>query len=177
MRGAAVVIFSALALSLSAPAHADDPDPSGYCVGDGGAAGAATDAEHTVLIGDPKPPPGVRESRISVRGVRTRVIQSGPAHARAAVVFVHGNPGSARDWDDLVAANGRFARTVAFDVPGWGKSDKAGPPELHTTEGAAGYIQGALDKLGIKWVVLGGHDFGGIWGLEWAARHPRSVLG
>jgi pimeloyl-ACP methyl ester carboxylesterase len=158
-------------------ARADDPDPSQYCVGDGGAAGAATAAEHTVLLGDPKPPAGVRESRISVGGVSTRVIQAGPPHARTAVVFVHGNPGSARDWDDLVAANGRFARTVAFDIPGWGKSDKAGPPALHTTDGAAGYIQGALEVLGVKHVLLAGHDFGGIWGVQWAAQHPKSVIG
>jgi hypothetical protein len=25
--------------------------------------------------------------------------------------------------------------------------------------------------------VLGGHDFGGIWGIQWASQHPRSVLG
>jgi pimeloyl-ACP methyl ester carboxylesterase len=158
-------------------ASAQDPDPTQYCAGDGGPLGAATAAEHTVLIGDPKPPAGVRESRISVGGVSTRVIEAGPPGAADAVVFVHGNPGSARDWDALVAAGGRFTRTIAFDVPGWGKSDKAGPPELHTTDGAAGYIQGALDQLGVKRAVLGGHDFGGIWGLQWASQHPQSVLG
>src|SRR3954465_2359034 len=170
-------VLAAAAVAATAPAVADAPEPSAHSTGDGGAAGQATDAEHTVLVGDPKLPPGVRQSRISVGGVTTRVIQAGPAHAKTAVVFGHGNPGSARDWDDLVAANGRFARTVAFDIPGWGSSDKAGPPELHTTDGAAGYIQGALDVLGIKHVLLGGHDFGGIWGIQWAAQHQKSVIG
>jgi pimeloyl-ACP methyl ester carboxylesterase len=145
-------------------------------VGDGGPLGAATAAEHNVLVGDPKPPVGVRESRLTVRGVSTRIIQSGPADAEDAVVFVHGNPGSARDWDDLVAANGKFARTVALDIPGWGKSDKLNAA-IHTTDGAAAYIQGALDQLGIKRVVLVGHDFGGIWGLQWASQHPEALTG
>src|SRR4051794_8131334 len=167
-------MLAAFAVAAASPAHAQDP--SAYCTGDGGAAGQATDAEHTVLIGDPKPPPGVRESRISVRGVSTRVIQSGPAHARTAIVFLHGSPDSARDWDDLVAAGGRFARTIAFDFPGYGMSDKRAA-EIETTDGAANYLQGVLEKLGVRHVLLVGHDFGGIWGLQWAIRHKQSLMG
>jgi pimeloyl-ACP methyl ester carboxylesterase len=175
--GIAAVVALAIACATAPGAGAADPDPTMYCQGDGGPLGAATEAEHSVLLGDPALPTGVSESRLTVGGVSTRVIQAGPADAAEAVVFVHGNPGSARDWDDLVAANGKFARTVAFDIPGWGKSDKGGPPELHTTDGAAGYIQGVLDQLGIRRAVLAGHDFGGIWGLHWAAQHPDSLLG
>jgi hypothetical protein len=49
-----------------------------------------------------------------VGGVSTRVQEAGPPGAQTAVVFVHGSPDSSRDWDDLVAAGGRFARTVAI---------------------------------------------------------------
>ena len=165
-------------LLLAAPAAlADDPDFSGYCVGDGGAAGAATEAEHSVLVGDPKLPAGVRESHLTVRGVTTRVVQAGPARGSDAVVFVHGNPGSSRDFDDLVARGGRFTRTVALDIPGWGKSDKLAHTELQTTDGAAAYIQAVLDQLGIRRVVLVAHDFGGIWGLQWASQHPDALVG
>jgi pimeloyl-ACP methyl ester carboxylesterase len=163
-------------LAGASASSAADPDPTLYCVGDGGPLGAATAAEHNVLVGDPKLPAGVRQSRVSVKGVSTRVTQAGPPSASEAVVFVHGNPGSARDWDDLVSVNGRFARTVAFDIPGWGKSDKLNA-ELHTTNGAAAYIQGVLDRLGIERVVLAGHDFGGIWGLQWASQHPDALIG
>src|SRR3954471_12016554 len=174
--GAAVVVALVAALAAASGAGAADPDPTLYCVGDGGPLGAATAAEHNILVGDPKPPAGVRQSRLSVKGVSRRVIQAGPPDAREAVVFVHGSPGSARDWDDLVSVNGRFARTVAFDIPGWGKSDKLNA-EIHTTNGAAAYIQGVLDRLGIKRVVLVGHDFGGIWGLQWASQHPDALTG
>src|SRR3954467_3357156 len=164
MRGKALAAAAlAMACVGASGASAADPDPTLYCVGDGGPLGAATAAEHTVLIGDPKTPAGGNERRITVAGGSTRIIEAGPRQAKEAVLFVHGNPGSARDWDDLVAANGRFARTVALDVPGWGKSDKL-HTEVQSTDGAATYIQGALDKLGVRRVVLAGHDFGGIWG-------------
>jgi pimeloyl-ACP methyl ester carboxylesterase len=175
MRGRAVVIALLVALGAGPAARADDP-ASQYCTPDGGPLGMATDAEHNVLVGDPPLPPGVRTSRVSVGGVSTRVQQAGPLRARTAVVFLHGSPDSSRDWDDLLAANGRFARTVAFDIPGYGKSDKVAP-QIQTTDGAAQYIQGVLDRLGVKRAVLVAHDFGGIWGLQWAVKHKPSLLG
>src|SRR5205085_9992300 len=129
----------------------------------------ATDTEHTVLLGDPPLPPGVRTGRVTVGGVSTRVQQAGPPRASEAIVFVHGSPDSSRDWDQLLALNGRFARTVAFDIPGYGMSDKVAP-QIQTTNGAAGYIDGVLKQLGIKRAVLVVHDFGGMWGLQWAVK-------
>ena len=168
-----VACFAAAGASAQDP---NGPDPTQYCVGDGGPLGMATDAEHTVLVGDPKLPAGVRESRVDVDGVSTRVEQSGPPGASEAVVFLHGSPDSSRDWDDLVAANGKFTRTVAFDFPGYGKSDKVAP-QVETTDGAAAYIQGVLSRLGIKRALLVMHDFGGIWGLTWAVQHKQSLIG
>ena len=173
-RGLPVVVAVVALLGASA-ARADDP-ASQYCVGDGGPLGIATDTEHNVVVGDPPLPAGVRTGRVTVGGVSTRVQQAGPPGARQAIVFVHGSPDSSRDWDELVALNGRFARTVAFDVSGYGKSDK-NAPQIQTTDGAAKYIQGVLDQLGIKRAVLVVHDFGGIWGLQWAVKHKPSLIG
>jgi pimeloyl-ACP methyl ester carboxylesterase len=36
----------------------------------------------------------------------------------------------------------------------------------------AAFIAGALDALGIERAHLVLHDFGGPWGLSWAAGHP-----
>src|SRR3954465_328903 len=177
MRGKALAAAAlAMACVGASGASAADPDPTLYCVGDGGPLGAATAAEHTVLVGDPKRPAGVRERRISVAGGSTRIIEAGPREGKKAGRFVHGNPGSARDWDDLVAANGRFARTVALDIPGWGKSDKENA-QIHTTDGAAAYIEAVRRQLGIERLVLVAHDFGGIWGLQWGSQHPDAPIG
>lgn len=159
-----------------ASAQDTDADPLGYCQGDGGGLGLATDAEHEVLAGEPPLPPGLRSSRVTVDGVSTRVVQGGPAHARDAVVFVHGSPDSARDWDDLAVHASRFTRTVAFDVPGYGQSDK-GTRGLRSTQAVGHYLGGLLDQLGVKRAVLVAHDFGGPWGLGWAVANPGALSG
>jgi len=160
--------------ALVAPGWAVDPvhDSLIYCNGslDGGASGAFTDREHTINVGDPPLPSGVRRKLMTIDGVSTPVMQSGPRRAREAVVFVHGNPGSSRDFDTLVAQTGRFARAVAFDVPGFGHAnDRPGGP--YTTRGAARFIEDLTRRLGIRRVHLVLHDFGGPWGLEWGVEH------
>src|SRR5919112_1553454 len=104
MRGR--TLLTALAVLLATAPGA--PAQSSYCTGDGGPQGQATDAEHTVLLGEAPLPAGVISSRVNVGGVSTRVLQAGPSWSEDAVVFVHGSPNSARDWDDLMAASGRF---------------------------------------------------------------------
>ena len=49
----------------------------------------------------PRAPAGLDEARVTVAVLRSRA-RGGPREDREAVVFVHGNPGSAADWRDLV---------------------------------------------------------------------------
>ncbi|MDQ3933177.1 MAG: alpha/beta hydrolase [Actinomycetota bacterium] len=165
-----------IALVPVAAAQQPSGAPSLYCEGDGGPLGAATDLEHEVLLGEAPLPAGLRSSRVSVDGVSTRVVEGGPASAREAVVFVHGNPGSARDFDELLAAAGAFTRTVAFDMSGYGESDHFAP-QVQSLEGAARFIGRALEELGIRRAVLVMHDFGGPWSIPWAIEHPDAFIG
>jgi len=88
-----------------------------------------------------------------------------------AVVFIHGNPGSSEDWVDLVKQVGKFARAVAFDNPGFGQSDK--PKKFnYTVPGYADFFGKGLQQLGIKKAHLVLHDYGGPFGLTWAASNP-----
>ena len=113
----------------------------------------------------------VTEGAVTVDGVRSPYLNAGPADAPEAVVFVHGNPGPAEDWRRLVARTGVFARAVAPDLPGYGGADK--PDRFdYTVEGYARHLGGVLDQLGLRRVHLVLHDFGGPWGLTWAAAHP-----
>jgi pimeloyl-ACP methyl ester carboxylesterase len=113
------------------------------------------------------------EPAVTVDGVRSPLTDLGPRTSEA-VVFVHGNPGSRLDWSELAAATSRFARTVAMDMPGYGHADK--PADFdYTVAGYARHLAGALDQLGISRVHLVLHDFGGPWGLAWAAAHPDRV--
>src|SRR5260370_13557713 len=61
---------------------------------------------------------------VSVRGVRSPVLTAGPPDGAEAVVFVHGNPGPAPDWRDLLSRAGEFGRAIAPDMPGHGRAGK-----------------------------------------------------
>jgi pimeloyl-ACP methyl ester carboxylesterase len=111
---------------------------------------------------------------VEIGGARTRVRTAGAPEATEAVVFVHGNPGSADDWDALVDAAGGLLRAVAFDLPDFGEA--IAPPGFeHTVGGYAAWVDGALATLGIERVHLVLHDFGGPIGLAWAARRPAAL--
>jgi pimeloyl-ACP methyl ester carboxylesterase len=56
-------------------------------------------------------------------------------------------------------------------MPGYGRAEK---PEHfdYTVEGYAGHLGSALMELRIRCAHLVLHNFGGLWGLAWAAAHP-----
>lgn len=116
----------------------------------------------------------VRQGHVIYRGVRSPYLESGDHHIEEAVVFVHGNPGSSEDWRDLLTRIGTFARAVAPDMPGYGKADRPNNFD-YTVEGYARHLGGVLDHLGIKRAHLVLHDFGGPWGLAWAAANPERL--
>lgn len=112
-----------------------------------------------------------RKHVVAVAGVRSPVLEAGPEGATSAVVFVHGNPGVAEDWLPLLEPAGGFGRAVAITMPGFGDADK--PEDFdYTVDGYAAHLDGVLVALGLQHVHLVLHDFGGPWGLEWAAEHP-----
>ena len=119
----------------------------------------------------PEPRDGLRAGEVRVARVRSPTLETGRADANEAVVFVHGNPGSSRDWRDLLPRVGPFARAVALDMPGFGQADKSAAFE-YSVAGYARHLDGALNGLGVRRAHLVLHDFGGPWGLAWAAANP-----
>ena len=118
---------------------------------------------------------GLERNRIAVAGAQPRLAQAGPSEAAEAVVFVHGNPGSADDWEPLIAAlGGAGKRALAIDLPDFGET--AAPASFeHTVPGYAGFLAEALSVLGVERVHLVVHDFGGPIGLAWAATQPDAL--
>lgn len=113
-------------------------------------------------------------SSLPVGGVATRLLQAGPHQASEAVVFIHGNPGSASDWTGLVDEAGRLGRAVAFDLPDFGQT-VANPGFGNTVEEYADFVDQALETLSITSAQLVLHDFGGPIGLTWAAANTDRV--
>jgi pimeloyl-ACP methyl ester carboxylesterase len=115
----------------------------------------------------------LRKGRVDVDGAASPLIEAGPADAREAVVFVHGNPGSSSDWTALVEAASGVGRAVAFDMPGFGKAQVPAGFGFDVSSYAA-FITGALEQLQIERAHLVLHDFGGPFGLLWGVGHPQA---
>lgn len=115
-------------------------------------------------------------SALAVAGTRTRLHTAGPQDSSEAVVFVHGNPGSADDFGRFVDAIGATGlRAVSFDLPDFGET--AAPPGFeHTVAGYAAFVEAVVTELAIERVHLVVHDFGGPIGLAWSAGRPDRLV-
>lgn len=86
------------------------------------------------------------------------------------ILLLHGQPGSARDWERVRAAIGARARTIAFDRPGWDGRSRPGDLAVNTRAALA-----VLDAEGIGRATVVGHSFGGAIAVWLAAEHPERV--
>jgi pimeloyl-ACP methyl ester carboxylesterase len=90
-----------------------------------------------------------------------------------AVVLLHGQPGSAGDWNHVVPHLSRDFTLVVPDRLGYGR----------TGGGAGGFSANAeavaalLDRLEIRRALLAGHSWGGGAALAFAEAYPERVTG
>jgi pimeloyl-ACP methyl ester carboxylesterase len=106
-------------------------------------------------------------------GVRTPCYDSAES-APEAVLFVHGNPGCGADWLPFMQETAPFVRSMAPDMPGFGRADK--PADFnYTVAGYATHLARLIEARGLERVHLVLHDFGGPWGLAWAAANVARV--
>ena len=88
----------------------------------------------------------------------------------AAVLLLHGQPGSADDWRGVRAAVGTRARTIAIDRPGW--NGHGSPTDL---AGNARAALAALAAEGASRAIVVGHSLGAAVAAWLAAEHPERV--
>lgn len=91
------------------------------------------------------------------------------------LVFLHGLGSYLKFWRyqlDAFAEDG--FRVVAFDMLGYGKSDKPGSFP-YTTESMAEVVQEALFQLDIERPIIVGHSMGGQVAMSFAISHPDSL--
>lgn len=125
------------------------------------------------------------EARIDFGTIRYRVANGYRMAYRETgsgdtILFLHGNPTSSYLWRRIAPALSDLGRCVAPDLLGMGHSAKARPGD----EAAYGVIRqrDQLDSLlaGLNMgnrVTLVVHDWGSIFGFDWARRHPDRVRG
>lgn len=92
----------------------------------------------------------------------------------APLVFLHGNPTSARLYRHLIEALAPDYRCIAPDYLGFGRSDAPSTfsyrPSAH-----ARTIEHLLNQLDVDSLTLVLHDWGGPIGASYAVRHPETV--
>lgn len=86
------------------------------------------------------------------------------------VLLLHGQPGSAEDWQRVRLAIAGSARTIAIDRPGWN-----GRGAARDLAGNAESALAALDAEGARRAVIVGHSLGGAVAAWLAAEHPERV--
>jgi 4,5:9,10-diseco-3-hydroxy-5,9,17-trioxoandrosta-1(10),2-diene-4-oate hydrolase len=120
-------------------------------------------------------PVGWRERRISAAGVGITAFEAGSAAPDArTLVLVHGlGHWTQAAWDALVPLLDGDLRIVAFDLPGFGRSEK--PKARYDTAFFATVVTQALDALAPGAFALCGHSLGGYVAATYAAAHPRRV--
>lgn len=175
MLGVGLLLASAALAAPAAPAAAGlDPSSLGYCLPSNPAADPP-DVPRGGSVRGPLPG-GFSERAVTIGGVRTFVIEGGQRSSKKAVVLVHGNGGSGRDWVGLLPGISPHARVVVYDQPGYGHANK-GRGLRYDLAGQTDFLQALLDRLDVDRALVGGHDTGASVALEWAVRHPRRTVG
>jgi pimeloyl-ACP methyl ester carboxylesterase len=113
----------------------------------------------------------IETGTVMVDGVSTffrRVNGDGPP-----TVFIHGNPTHSEDWQPFLE---RIAGpALAFDLPGWGRSDRPSPAEFdHSMDGLARFTRRFLQRMAVDDHSLVVHDWGAV-GLIAAQEEPERI--
>jgi pimeloyl-ACP methyl ester carboxylesterase len=106
-------------------------------------------------------------------GTELSFITAGDA-SKPAVLLLHGFPGSAGYFREVVPELSRAAYVIAPDLPGFGESDVLPSPSFPAFGEA---ISELLDRLAVgpRYIYL--HDFGAPVGFHIAMQAPERVLG
>lgn len=115
------------------------------------------------------------EQHITLDDGDLHVRQDGPRDA-PALLLVHGSAASVRSWDALVPLLTGSHHVIRVDLLGHGRS---GEPTSHgyAIPEQARRVGEALDRLGVRQVVVAGHSSGGLTATALAERRPGLVTG
>lgn len=113
---------------------------------------------------------------IEVQGRRVSYLEWGSftSAAHRTMVLLHGGNSAAADWQDVAEAFADQYRILAPDIRGRGFSDWD-PDQDYTVGATVADVEAWRGQLGLDSFVLGGHSFGAVVGLVYAARYVEHV--
>lgn len=113
-----------------------------------------------------------KSNYIDVHGSNIHYVDEGSGEP---ILFLHGNPTSSYLWRNIIPHLAPFGRCIAMDLIGMGKSDK--PDIEYQFFDHMKYVDGFIEKMGLKNITLVIHDWGSALGFHYAMRHENNVRG
>ena len=113
-----------------------------------------------------------KSNYVEVHGSKIHYIDEGSGDP---ILFLHGNPTSSYLWRNIIPHLTSLGRCIAPDLIGMGKSDKPGLEYRFFDH--VKYVEGFIDKLGLKNITLVIHDWGSALGFHYAMRHEDNIKG
>ena len=110
---------------------------------------------------------------VKANGINIRIASIGEG---PLVIFCHGWPESWYSYRyQLPAVASDGYRAVAYDVRGYGESDKPHEIEAYSMKNLVGDVLGLIEALGYNEAITIGHDWGGPIALNTAALNPEII--
>lgn len=127
--------------------------------------------------------PAVRRLETTVEGLRIHAIER-PARPRRngapapTVILIHGAGLDHADWSfDFLARLEPHRRILAFDRPGFGRSERPSGPGAALPSAQARLLRKAAAQFGVEKAVIVGHSWGGAVAMAWGLAAPETVHG
>lgn len=119
----------------------------------------------------PKELAGPNDKFINVKGLEIRYVVEGEGEP---IVLVHGMGCSVYSWRKLIPLLSDEYKVYAFDLPGFGLSDKPADYD-YSLKSQGEFVIDFLDAIGIDKAILLGHSMGGVIVGYATANHPERV--
>ena len=103
-------------------------------------------------------------------GASLAVVQQGPS-GTPTLLFTHGWGADHQDWSYAIQSLGSRFNTVAWDLPGLGKSTVSPNYEIRTLAGDLDSVVSSINGP----VIIIGHSIGGILNIEYARQFPEKM--
>ena len=113
-----------------------------------------------------------KSNYIEIHGSNIHYIDEGEGDP---VLFLHGNPTSSYLWRNIIPHLTSSGRCIAPDLIGMGKSDK--PDIEYRFVDHSKYVEGFINKMGLKNITFVIHDWGSALGFHYAMRHENNIKG
>ncbi|MBI2425994.1 MAG: alpha/beta hydrolase [Candidatus Hydrogenedentes bacterium] len=118
--------------------------------------------------------PGAVHDRVPFKDGTLNVFRAGAPEGQR-VIFVHGTPGGAADWEDLLTQPAAGLEYLAYDRPGFGHTQPTRAVPALADQAAA--LEPLLVEGNGQWPILVGHSLGGPIVCQAAADFPGKVGG